>query len=467
MFFIRTYWLYLLLPILLFVLAIGLFQIDGLYGQDAYAYLKFTNALRDFWGGGIKPDDFFWPILYPFISSLVSFFTGRSALALQLVSVLSLAGAMIYLHVILQEKFKNILLIRIYLISFFLFSPFILKMSLLCMSDMLCLFFIAAHLGHYVRFKNRSKSVDLLLSVLFGVAAVFTRYGAAVLVLFTLLHIGILLIKSRDFIRIGICFIGLLIGLLPHLIFTSRGYLNFTNHQWLADWNILNMFKSSFQTNDGNMHFMFPNIIFYFLNIFHPGHLIILVPLILILIFRRSGLYQSFLLIPLIIYFLFISGIPTQNIRFLLPLMIYLIILLFPAVEKLYEQLPFKKIILLFCVVANSVLFILGFVKLYQRIQFEQEVISLLNSKYVGRNVFSFDMDQSIEGRGYRGKTLGLFEKVYPDIEKGSLILFNPDKFKIQWEGKPPMQNWEKVNENHKLNVVQKFRDGWSLYEVY
>ena len=97
MHFIKTYSWYIVLPILVLLTARVFFRIDGLYGQDAYEYLRFTKSITEFWHGGVHPYDFFWPIVYPFIGSIFTFVFQDDALSLQLVSIFSLTGCLIYL----------------------------------------------------------------------------------------------------------------------------------------------------------------------------------------------------------------------------------------------------------------------------------------------------------------------------------------------------------------------------------
>ena len=50
---------------------------DGLYGQDAYAYLDYAGALRTALLNGSPPPPFFWPIGYPLHIVAFSWLTTR------------------------------------------------------------------------------------------------------------------------------------------------------------------------------------------------------------------------------------------------------------------------------------------------------------------------------------------------------------------------------------------------------
>ena len=70
-----------------------LFQFDGLYGQDPYAYYNYSIELREALGQLEPPPPFFWPIGYPLLVALGTLVAGVRPLAGQLVS--TVAGALI------------------------------------------------------------------------------------------------------------------------------------------------------------------------------------------------------------------------------------------------------------------------------------------------------------------------------------------------------------------------------------
>lgn len=60
--------------LVLFILIHLILDFDGLYGQDSYEYLRYTKALHFYFKTGIPPGDYFWPLFYPIIGSIFSFF---------------------------------------------------------------------------------------------------------------------------------------------------------------------------------------------------------------------------------------------------------------------------------------------------------------------------------------------------------------------------------------------------------
>jgi len=72
------------------------FSFNGLYGQDAFEYFRYTKELRTYWLGGSKPETFFWPEFFPLLGSLLSLIVSNVVLSLQLVSLLSFFGIIFY-----------------------------------------------------------------------------------------------------------------------------------------------------------------------------------------------------------------------------------------------------------------------------------------------------------------------------------------------------------------------------------
>ncbi|HEY4973814.1 MAG TPA: phospholipid carrier-dependent glycosyltransferase, partial [Steroidobacteraceae bacterium] len=73
-------------PLWLFVFAlavrlllIGIFGLDGLYGQDAFAYFDCARQILQLHSGQLPCQDFYWPLGYPALAALFML-AGRGAL---------------------------------------------------------------------------------------------------------------------------------------------------------------------------------------------------------------------------------------------------------------------------------------------------------------------------------------------------------------------------------------------------
>jgi hypothetical protein len=131
----------LLLIVIGFVLIAGF---NGLYGQDAHEYLRYSKALHEFFVSGKNPGDYFWSIIYPLLGAGLSFILPE-IFSMQIISIISLIISCILLEKILILLYQEQrILVRIYVLLFFFFSPYILRASIVAMSDMLSLVFILA-----------------------------------------------------------------------------------------------------------------------------------------------------------------------------------------------------------------------------------------------------------------------------------------------------------------------------------
>lgn len=466
-FFINSRYTYLLLCIFIFCIARFVFAIDGLYGQDAYEYLRFTKELHHFWQGNTMPYNFFWPIAFPFYGSLVAFFTPNESWALQLISTFSLVGSLYYIEALLKKNLINFQWLRVYILLFFFLSPYILRGSLLCMSDMLGMFFICGHLFHYINYKTTNANKDLALLVLYAFNAVLTRYAAAILIAPTLFLIGVQLLQKQEFKKIGLSIFIFFIAVLPHIYFTSNGYFTFTKHEWLIKWDFFNFFQRTFITPDGIAKHTFPNIIFYIATAFHPGYFFIGIIILLYAIIKKKIIitYTVFI-VAIVLYILFLAGTPIQNSRFVLLLMPFLVVLLYPNFIFLCKNTSKKKLFVCAIILIQCGFFIFSFQKFYKRMCLENQIYQCLQKNYYNIPIYTFDMDVALKGKELKGQLRSLYDERYSSFEKNSLLLFNYEKFKTQWKDKNPMLNWKKVNEHNSLVIKEKFEDGWYLYEI-
>lgn len=122
---IRKYYIVYLFPILIWIIVYFGFSFDGLYGQDVYEYLRYTEALKTFLVTGKSPEDYFWGIYYPVFGSILGFIIPNIAMSLQLISVVSLVVTSIYLDKIIRLIYKENALENIPFLLFTL-SPIVL-----------------------------------------------------------------------------------------------------------------------------------------------------------------------------------------------------------------------------------------------------------------------------------------------------------------------------------------------------
>jgi hypothetical protein len=463
--------IFLLISVLiLFVFFYLILGFDGMYGQDGYEYLRYTKAIRIFILEGEHPGDYFWPLYYPIIGAILSLIISKTALALQLVSVLSLGVSAVYLNKILTLLFPKKKYTAEYVFVFFVLSPFVLRSALIVMSDMLSLLFLVLSIYFFVKYKESESLKNYYNVVLFSFLAVMTRYACAVIVLPFILSASFLFLKKIENYK-HILFILVIVAFLflPHYYIRYQNTTSFLNHQWLQTWSFSNFFKSNFSTVDGVSHNKFNNLLYAVSNFIHPYYIFTGILFLPILIFKnKPWKYQAIIIISLLLNGLFLAGIPFQNFRFLLLSFPLALVLFYPIFYRLIIYVKKKKSMQMIWVVISliQILFIYKSMNaLLNRNFFEKKMTKELEV-YQNKTLYSFDIDIALQGRGLVFEYKNLWVQRYYNLSKNDLVLFHPVKFKKQWDGKNPILNYDYFMKNYQLEIEKELPDGWRLYIV-
>lgn len=455
--------LFVLLGIWAVFLVVGF---DGLYGQDSYEYLRYTERMKEFFLSGVHPGDFFWPKGYPLITGLISMLV-PTKIALQLVSVVSLWGTFIYTKKLIEHYVGSDKYASFYVLIGLVLSPYMLRAGVSSMSDLLALFCLVGGFYHGLKFAKNHSFSALFLCVLLITFSVFTRYAAVVPAIPMVVFVVWSWIKCIRWKQLLVILIPL-VFLWVHFYFESRPD-SFLNHEFVSSWSISNLFKRSFVTQDGTMHYLLPNIVYAFAPFFHLGFFII--PLALIIAYAKRITWKSFknvwiLIVAIVLYSIFLAGIPFQNNRFLVLTYPFVLILLFPGFKCLCESskkwLPVAYATL---ILVQLVLFVRAIQPVYQMNQFERELVAVV-SPYEGSKMYCFYVDVSLKARGLNFEYVNLWEEPLETFEEGALVLFNEVQLKDQWTGKNPMINWESIKSNYALTTLEEMPNGWTLYRI-
>lgn len=454
------------IPILFWAICYFGFSFDGLYGQDAYEYARFSNSLHNYFISDTLPGDYFWGIYYPLLGSLLTFIVGNTALALQLISVISLTITGIYIRKIIallySEKPNDIVVFLC-----FCLSPMVFIHSVLVMSDMLTCCLIVLSIYHFLSFLEGSKNKSFYLGSMFCMLAVLTRYVAVVLLVPFAIMVFLKAFKSKKFKLLFLTLPILLIVSLPHFLVKSQNSLQFLSHSWLQNWNIINLFKSDFITVEGPRNNHFINLIYVFYQLLHPiffSYLIFLLPSFFKKDFYKTNTNQNIILISILLFSLFMGGIPYQNKRYLLPSFILILIFMYPHLNKI-TFVNNKKLLYSF-VFFTQMSFILFFGKqFYDRNVLEKEMVIEME-KYQGKILYVFDIDVALQGRGLHFTYKNLFLQKYTKYEQEALVLINEKQLEEQWKEKNPLINWENIQQKCVLMKLKTSDKNWSLYKI-
>lgn len=460
---------------LLLFFSIGIFlffyyglNFDGLYGQDAYEYLRYSKAIKNFLVTGENPGNNIWPPIYPIFGALLSFITQKVDLALLLISIFSLSISALYLYKIINILFSKSKYATLFVLVFFLLSPTILRSGIIIMSDILALCFIVLVVYHFIMYKQNKHIKYFYYITVFSVLAFLTRYVSALILLPFILNALVLFIKQKNSLK-HLVFIPVIVFvlLLPHILIRLHNPIEFLSHQWLQHWSFNNFFQNNFSKEEGTFSYFLPNIIYAFSNIFSPKYLF--VGIIFIPFFNRFKFKnKNIIFISLLLYALFLAGIPYQNNRFLMLTFPFILILCYPVFIYLSNYKFLKKLFYfgIFLIIIFQFFLIFKILEnTLQRNKLEIEMAELLEP-YQGNILYSFDIDIALQGRGLKFEYKNLWRKRYFNVENEALVLFHPSKFKKQWKDENPILNFNYLQENYNLKIIENYSEGWILYKI-
>lgn len=432
-----------------------IFDFDGLYGQDAYDYLKQCSTLFS-----AEKESGFWPPLYPFLGNVLSLGFLPLIFSLQLLSILSLVVSGFLLLRILYRLYPEKQYLSLYVTLFFLLAPFVLRSGLLIMSDALAMMMLLMVFNFFFTATGHKRMMGVFL---FASFTLLTRYALAPLLVPVLLVLSYECWKEK---KIGLFFGAALLFVLP-LVFnflfwsTAAGGLQ---HAWLQQWSPLNFFRYDFETNEGIQHYILPNFLQVLKVFYHPGFFL---PLGLFLIFYRKSDWQSksskIILLSLLLYLFFLAGIPYQNDRFLLPMLPLWLLLSYPAFSRMMEaKLFFRGFLVPVAVLISFFMIYRAMQPMVNRNHLEREIVDAMQS-YDRQTLYAFDMDIALKGRGLEMNYINLWRNELDTFQSGALVLFNEEQFREQWRGKNPMINYLRMKESGRLIFVRNFSKGWQL----
>ena len=471
--FFKKYDLYILLPLLIFLL-LRLYSYDGMLGQDGYAYVDYAKELFIWFNGGSKPTPFFWPPGFSLLPAISRFLGVDIAFGAQMVSCLSMIGILIFMDKLLEishinSKSKSR---KFYLLLFGLFAPYFLRNGFVTSSDMLATFCCTASLLFSYKYIQSIKFEDLLLGVLFLSYGVFTRYAIVLLgIPIAAYLVYIWATKSRKYHHLPVLIIPILIIALYAAI--KENTTQFINHSAIKNWDIKNFVFLTFSSNGGAVHHLYPNIIFIVEPLFHLGFIV----LGLLFIYKSFvlGLFKKNFHVLLIVsyfsYALFLAGYHEQNPRHLLiafPLVLYLC---FVGFDYYYQTLSLSKNYLPIVTACFVIQIGLCFRAMYpslQRNKLEQNIVDFLqsNASISNRHIYGFDIDGALKSRNIPQSITSLYSNKISKYQDGDLILSNELLWHKQWREMNPMINWNYAKNNYQLKAIADFGSGWMLFEI-
>ena len=472
--------------LLLFVLALFIrvsivvyHSFDGLYGQDGFAYYHFAQDLLTFVSTRMPPPPFFWSIGYPLhlaIGFKLLNISPQTALIFS-IGMGALLPVLVY-GVAIQFSLKPAYAFLAGLLL--VFSGQALQSSVVIMSDIPALFWAVLSLFALLRYADAKKRRWLILCGLALSFACLTRWIYLIFPPFFILFLLIVWKRRIRWLDIILTIIVASLPTIPQLIYNLYNPTPLLNHSWVQGWSPLNTISQDFINIDGTFHYEKINALFYAYPTYDLSYLSPLLTIFIIvgcIAFVRQQQWQTtFLLLGwLILPYLFLAGIPYQNIRFAL--------ILFPAVAILIGfglqaitsiRHPIKWAGILLCLVGllhtgvNGFDYANSFVEHHQS---EKDVITWLDGKipddatlytfgstltlehYTDYSIIEifYESPNTLNQRWFRGRT--------------DYLLLNIWQIENQWQGRDPQANYHWFRDERGLTEIDKFHN-LTLFEI-
>jgi hypothetical protein len=315
-----------------------IFAFDGLYGQDAFAYFRFARAIWPHLLSGAPLPPLYWPQGYPTAVALLLPLVRASPAAGQLVNALACAVAASATFSLVRTLAARMpgrtapLPAAMTAGLAVAFSGAVLRSSQVVMADGLGLGLAAVAMLCAVRVAVGGAGPWLVACALALACGAVTRWMIALLAL----PIGAYLLivsfdpaappRSRRAI-VGWWLVAIGAGLavlVPQIVSAHAIPSSFEKHEWLQSWGLSNAFKRSFDTPEGHWTVRFPTSVYYFIRLGWPDYFFptlgVFAAFGLWALWRARAQSAAVLIVGwLLVSWLFLSGVPYESARFLLP----------------------------------------------------------------------------------------------------------------------------------------------------
>lgn len=458
------------------LLIIDVAHFDGLYGQDAFAYLDYAKQILALHLVG----PFYWPFGYPAMAALFTLLFHDPVVGAQAANIIlgALLAPLMYLisgDVLDMQAHDHSFSLKLIAGLIAALSGQLLHSSIVIMSDVSSVFWATLSAYALIRLNRSDEWFWLPLSAFALALAMVTRWLYAVLILpfglyFLIVHCS--LIRSSRFVSAVLISLFIVI---PQFIFSQSSAQPVLSHGWVVNWNPLHAFQSSFDNPDGHFDYRWPPALFYAEPLFHPYYLFpLLAPFVFLGVWR---LYRSPMLILIggwiLTLYLYLVGIPYENFRFGLaffPPIIILMALGLALGAPSFHRL--KWLFILFNLLASIPFVYRGLTSL-----FDLKADELASASYLQKwlppssTVVTFSLTLTLEH--YTDfKSVELFDQspcTLHDLicsSNGPIYLFIQTRnLETQWTGRGPQVNYHWLRDQVGLQDLGN-RNGWMLYAI-
>jgi 4-amino-4-deoxy-L-arabinose transferase-like glycosyltransferase len=463
---------------------------DGLYGQDAYAYYDYAQNLRTSLQNGAALKPFFWPLGYPTLLAIAFTATSTTPTIAQALSLLMGATLSPLVYIIARQigtgRFGSIAAAAVMTLC-----GQALQSSMVVMSDIPALFWATVSAMLLIRYLTPKSSMHttepthqirwLVLAAVTLVFASITRWIYLVLGLPFALSV-LLVWRGRihwrsTFITLAIAFL----VLLPQILYSRTNPFPTLNHEWVEGWSPINAFQGSFTNIDGHFDYEKINAIYYAQPFYDPNYFSPIFSVFIVIglwaVAQRAWwqlvLFGSWILLP----YLFLAGIPYQNIRFPLIVVPAVAILVgsgIDAVLSRLRQMHFKPLWLIAIQALMVIILLLG---LWQMWGSANTLVTMfinnqqrdkLAAAWVGENVpasstvYTFGLTLTLQ----HYTSLNVYELYYETPQTlaqkwqhghEEYLVLNLWNIENQWVGRDPQLDYHWLRDQRGLEQLGKF----------
>jgi hypothetical protein len=442
---------------------------DGLSGQDPYEYARFADALRAWLLTGADPGAFFWPVLYPLAGGALSLTGLPVGTALQILSGVAWlltfsAGARLMAMVGIADPTRN----AAFWALGFGAAPFVLRASLMVMSDMMALAAVLWCIVLAAEWRRDDGNRRLIGCLGCAAVATMTRYPALLSVLPAVVWAVVWAVRRRRFAALVVGVAAGAAAAVPHVILRWGGAGAFLGHEYLHGWRLGNVFSRTFEGANGVADFVLPNGVAAAAAPFHPGFFL---PGLLLLAFVRHEDLEPASLIALAgagLQLVFLAGIPDQNPRFFLLGTPLALVVLAPAFRRAVGRLgrlPVAAVIAL-CLVFQVALAARALRGPVARATLERELVAALD-EHPPTTVFTFAVSPALRGRGVEHTVVDLWSPEIAPCAAGDLLLFAPARYEDRWGDHRVMTRFRSIQDRCDLETRREFDQGWTLWSIH
>lgn len=454
------------------LLAVGLLLFTGyagLNGQDAHDYLHITQSYSDWFGGGNRPMMVEHPHGFSFAGSVLAKIVGDELLALRLLC----AGALITIVVVMRRALIRVFgkdgSVDAFVLIGLALSPFLLRYSLIVLSDLPAIALMVIAFVCTCRWIEDGRVGRLLAAMLFSALACSVRFAVVPIV-------GVLALawiygpQHGRRVRLIIGILGMVIGIVLMLIMLPPDRIaGMVALRPLEDLSVLNLFRRELISDDGVLHYRFPNLVYVFSIVVHPGFIpigVLLLPFV-----RRADLGYTHAKLALVIaigYLLFVGCMPFQNDRVLLLAQPFVVLLLFPAFMRAWDFLGLKGInakwVMVVIILVQSALFVRATLPFAQQADVERDLADRVIA-LGARHVYTHGMGAAFRTYCPAVEVTELWYGELSAFGSGAVIVVDEQNLFGQWQGRPPYINYEKAKEQG-IDPVEIRRNGWVISRV-